>query len=238
MPVVVVDPDARTETLGILVGVRDVILMREQDVGDTSGIRDPRDELTCITWGVDQEVAARAGDEVRVRAEGRTRVEPAAPNVLGDRLRKNVAFRAGLPCFAAHRGGRADEHGAPGSDPVLRRRGLPRENALAVAFNDEVWCDMAGRPQSMHSVSMYQSPGAESGLRTRFTPADLLWRSERADCQRTGAGEASHWPPDRFPSARVVFERTRSLLRIPAGPRATADAPVWIFMASVQRWIK
>ena len=28
-------------------------------------------------------------------------------------------------------------------------------------------------PQSMHAVSMYQLPGAESGLRMRFTPVDF-----------------------------------------------------------------
>lgn len=89
--------------------------------------------------------SARARDEVGVRTEGRTGVEPASPHSVGDRFRKNSGLRAGLLRFAAYRCSRTNEHGAPSSKSVLWRLGLPREHALAVSPGDKPRCDMACR---------------------------------------------------------------------------------------------
>jgi hypothetical protein len=40
-------------------------------------------------------------------------------------------------------------------------------------------------PQSMHAISMYQSPGAESGLRMGFTSYDLLYQLRKQPPQHS-----------------------------------------------------
>ena len=48
--VILVDPDSRAEPIGILVGISNVVLMRKQNIGDTTHMLDGFDQFGDVTW--------------------------------------------------------------------------------------------------------------------------------------------------------------------------------------------
>src|SRR5579862_763240 len=104
---------------------------------DAAGIGEPLHELCRKARRIDEQVACRTLDEIRVRAEGRARIEPATPHVLSDWLWKDGTTRAWLLRFAPHRCSRTYERRTPRGKLLVGRRRLAREGALVVLLDDE-----------------------------------------------------------------------------------------------------
>jgi len=139
----VMDPDARAEPIGVFPSVCHVVLVGEKDMRDAAGVVEPLYEFGRMARRINEEVASRARDEVRVRAEGRARIEPTAPHAIGDPLRKDRRLWPRLPRFAAYRRGWAHEYRTPGRKLFLGCRRLPREDTFAVSLDDEIRCNVA-----------------------------------------------------------------------------------------------
>ena len=141
----VMDPNTGAEPFRVFARVCDIVLVRKEDVREAAGILEPLHKVRRIARRIDEKVAARAAHEVGVCAEGRSRIEPAAPHTLGYLLRKDRGPRLRLLHFTAYGRGRTHEHRAPSGDLLLRCRRLPREHALAVSLDDEIRRDMTRR---------------------------------------------------------------------------------------------
>src|ERR1700680_4820052 len=55
--VVAMDPNATAKPLGVLACVRNIVLVREKDVGDAAGVLEPLHELCGASRRLDKEVA-------------------------------------------------------------------------------------------------------------------------------------------------------------------------------------
>src|SRR3954447_1890399 len=130
--VLAMDPYARAELPCVLPCVCDVVLMREEDVRDAARALEPLHELRGIARRIDEQVAALAPSEVRVRAERRPGVEPTAPHAVSHLLRKDAGLRRWFLRFAAYGCGGTHEDGAPARKPLLLCVRLPCEDAFAV----------------------------------------------------------------------------------------------------------
>jgi len=137
------DPHPRAEPLCVLARVCNIVLVREKDMRNTAGVVEPLHELRRKAWRIDEEIAARARDEVGVRPEGRARIEPAAPHAVAELLWKDGGLRPYLLLFAAYRRGWTHEHRAPGGELLFGCRRLPREDALALSLDDQIGRNVA-----------------------------------------------------------------------------------------------
>ena len=124
-PVIVMDPDARAEPIGVFPSVCHVVLVGEKDMRDAAGVVEPLYELRRMARRINEEVAARARDEVRVRAEGRARIEPTAPHAVGGSPAERswlVAAAASFRCVPTRLGTRV---------PHARPQVVPRMSSAA-----------------------------------------------------------------------------------------------------------
>jgi len=119
--------------------------MREEDVRDAARVLEPLHELSRVARRIYEQVTASARSEVRVRAERRPRVEPAAPHGVGNLLGKDDALRPRLFSFAAYGRGRTHEYRSPCREPLPLRIRLARKDAFAVALDDEIRRDVPRR---------------------------------------------------------------------------------------------
>ena len=142
--VVLVDPHASAERFGILVCVRDVVLVRKQDVRDAARALEELLQLARIARRIDEQVTLGPHDEVGMRAVGILRVEAAAVDA-GRQLLGEDSVRAGLLRLAAHRRRRAHQHRAPGLHFLFGVRRLAREDAFVAALDDQAGCHVARR---------------------------------------------------------------------------------------------
>ncbi len=82
---------------GVAVGVGDVVLVGEQDVGDPAELLEPARQLRHPAGRVDEEIAALPRREEGVGAEGSRRVVTAIMNAALDRLGNRPAVRGFWP---------------------------------------------------------------------------------------------------------------------------------------------
>ena len=166
--------------------------MREEDMSNAAGVFEPVYELRCEARRIDQEIAARPLYEVRMRSKGQARVEPASPHAFGYLLRKDC--RCGRGCFVSLRTD-AVGHTSTARQAASRSSGdtgcrakmlLP---SRATMRPGATWRDA---PQSIHAVSMYQSPVAESGLRTGFIAYSCRGSGDGSSVARLNGNAGAH----------------------------------------------
>jgi hypothetical protein len=87
------NPRPRRESCGVLVGVADVVAMRQKDSGDSSMLLEKILETSDVARRIDEQIALAALDEVRMRSVRGARIEPASENAVRDFLRKVGLWR-------------------------------------------------------------------------------------------------------------------------------------------------
>ena len=107
---------------------------------DAAGVVEPLYEFGRMARRINEEVAARARDEVRVRAEGRARIEPTAPHAVGGSPAERswlVAAAASFRCVPTRLGTRVP-HARPQVVPRMSSAAARRHFCRAARRRDSV----------------------------------------------------------------------------------------------------
>ena len=144
LPICFVDPHACPEVVGELLRVGDVVLVREQHVGDPAVGGDGVDHVGAPVRRVHEEATTDLGYEPGVGAERTAVVVPAQPHARRHLPRKHVG-RLGATIDGADGTGRAREGGAPHRQLLDRGVGLTAHHGLSVRErDDQIGCVVPG----------------------------------------------------------------------------------------------
>lgn len=130
------DPDAGAEVAGVAFGMADVVPMGQKDVGAPFPGLEGADDGARPARRVHHQVARRPADQEGMGSVRRARVVAEAMDAVGHGLREATVWHL-LVALGPDRGGRTGEPRAPRLHPFFRRGGLPGEDRLATAANDQ-----------------------------------------------------------------------------------------------------